>query len=364
MLTYRVRMMLLAEWKDVLWSAGVIATAGLIGLIAHRILYAAARRAVVRTRGGADDLLVQYSVRPAKLILPTAAILFATPGLPINQDVGAMLRHALVITLICGVTWLMISLLGVVDDLLSQRYRVDVEDNLEGRRIRTQVHVLRRVTTAIIAFIGFAVVLMTFPTIWNIGAGLFASAGAAGLVVGMAAKPTLSSLLAGIQIAMTEPIRLDDVVVVEGEWGRIEEIQSTYVVVRIWDQRRMVLPLTYFIEHPFQNWTRKSSDILGTVFLYVDYTAPIEELRSELKQILESTELWDGRVWNLQVTDAKQNTLELRALMSARDSSKAWDLRCFVRERLVRFVQERYPASLPRTRADISGATLSGAANA
>lgn len=210
------------------------------------------------------------------------------------------MRHFKVLTLIGGVSWLAISLLGVVEDLLSVKHRIDVEDNLAARRIEAQVHLFRRTAAAVIATAEFAVMLMTFPTIWNIGAGLFASAGAAGLVVGMAAKPTLSSLLAGIQIALTEPIRLGDVVIVEGEWGRIEEILATYVVVRIWDQRRLVLPLTYFIEHPFQNRTRSSSENLGTVFLFADYTIPMDEVRAERHRILQSTELWDGRAWNLQ----------------------------------------------------------------
>lgn len=359
---YGGSMVFLADWKNLLWSMGVLISAVAIGLVAHRLILAAVRRAASRTRGIADDLLIKYSAKPSRLVLPTIAALMASPGLPVSPDAQGILRHLLVIVLIGGVTWLMISQLGAVEELLNQRYRIDVEDNLEGRRVRTQVHVLRRVTAVVFAVIGFAIVLMTFPTIWNIGAGLFASAGAAGLVVGMAAKPTLSSLIAGIQIALTEPIRLDDVVIVEGEWGRIEEVLATYVVVRIWDQRRLILPLTYFIEHPFQNWTRTSSDILGTVFLHVDYTLPIDEMRSELRRILESTDLWDGRVCVLQVTDAKPATLEVRALMSAKDSGKAWDLRCLVRERLIRFVQTNYPGSLPRTRADLAPVTLSESA--
>lgn len=351
-------MTILMEWRNLLWSLGVLAVAGLIGLIVHRVLYGALRRMTARTRGKADDLLVKYSIRPAKLILPLAFMLFASPGLPLRDDYLQASQHLIVILLIGSVTWLIVSLMGVVEELLDARYSIDVADNLASRRIKTQVHVLRRTAATVVTIIGFAVVLMTFPTIWNIGAGLFASAGAAGLIVGLAAKPTFSSLLAGIQIALTEPIRLDDVVIVEGEWGRIEEITATYVVVRIWDQRRLVLPLSYFIEHPFQNWTRNSSEILGTVFLHVDYTLPVEELRNELKNILESTPLWDGRVWRLHVTDAKERTVELRALVSARDSSDAWDLRCLVREKLIEFIQARYPESLPRTRAELRTAEV------
>jgi small-conductance mechanosensitive channel len=202
---------------------------------------------------------------------------------------------------------------------------------------------------------------MSFPSIRQIGASLLASAGLAGLVIGLAARPVIANLLAGIQLALSGPMRLDDVVIIEGEWGRIEEITTTYIVVRIWDLRRLVVPLSYFIEKPFQNWTRSSSDLLGTVFLYTDYTVPVDEVRKELLRILDGAELWDRKVANLQVTDAKERTLELRALMSASDSGKAWDLRCQVREALVGFLQRNYPQSLPKVRAEVEGLPRDGA---
>lgn len=249
--------------------------------------------------------------------------------------------------------WQVIALLDVLDDALSEKYKTDVRDNLRARKIQTQMHVLRRITIVVIIIITGAVMLMTFPSVRQFGAGLFASAGVAGLVIGLAARSTLSNLLASVQIALTEPIRLDDVVLVEGEWGWIEEIGTTYVVVRIWDLRRLVVPLSYFIDKPFQNWTRVAADLLGTVSLYADYSVPIDAVRKELHRILQSTDLWDGKVWNLQVTSATEQTLELRALMSASDSSKAWDLRCFVRESLTKYLQREYPQSLPRLRAEI-----------
>jgi len=215
--------------------------------------------------------------------------------------------------------------------------------------------VLRRVLVVVILIVGLSVMLMTFPTVRQFGATLFASAGLAGLVVGMAARPALANLLAGLQIAMTEPIRIDDVVIVDGEWGRIEEITTTYVVVCIWDLRRLIVPLSYFIEHPFQNWTRQTADLLGTVSIYADYTVPVEEVREELHRILDGSEQWDRKVWGLQVTDATERTMTLRALMSAPDSSKAWDLRCLVRERLIAFLQAKHPQSLPRARAEVHG---------
>ena len=195
---------------------------------------------------------------------------------------------------------------------------------------------------------------MTFDGIRRIGISLFASAGVAGIILGFAAQKVLGSVLAGFQIALTQPIRIDDVVIVEKEWGWIEEITLTYVVVRIWDRRRMILPTTYFIETPFQNWTRVSADILGSIFIYADYRVPVEKLREELENILKNSDLWDGKIQNLQVTNTTENTLELRALMSAADSPTAWDLRVHVREKLVEYLQKNYPDCLPRTRIEIN----------
>ena len=188
----------------------------------------------------------------------------------------------------------------------------------------------------------------------QIGASLLASAGVAGLVAGIAARPVLGNLIAGLQIALSQPIRLDDVVVIQGEWGRIEEITGTYVSVRLWDQRRLIVPLQWFIENPFTNWTRNSSQIIGTVFLYVDYRMPLAPLREELARIVEHAPEWDGRVQVLQVTDATERAMQLRVLVSSLDSGLNWDLRCRVREGLLDFMQQHYPQYLPRARADVS----------
>jgi len=197
------------------------------------------------------------------------------------------------------------------------------------------------------------VMLMTFPQVRDLGASVLASAGLAGIVVGFAARPVLQNIIAGVQIAIAQPIRIDDVVIVEGEWGRIEEFTATYVVVRIWDQRRLIVPLNYFIENTFQNWTRTDAEILGTVFLHVDYTVPVEDVRQELHRLLLATDRWDGRAWGLVVTDATDRTVELRALMSAADAGTAWDLRCEIREKLIAYVQARHPAGLPTIRATV-----------
>ena len=201
--------------------------------------------------------------------------------------------------------------------------------------------------------IAAAAMLMTFNQVRQVGVSILASAGIVGIVIGFAAQRSLGNLIAGIQIAITQPIRLDDVVIVEGEWGRIEEITLTYVVVGIWDQRRLIVPINYFIEKPFQNWTRTTAQLLGTVYLYADYTLPVERVREELHRILEASDLWDRRTWGLVVTNTSERTVELRALMSSQDSSSAWDLRCRVREKLLEFLQKNFPESLPRTRVEM-----------
>lgn len=221
-----------------------------------------------------------------------------------------------------------------------------------ARRIQTQFQMLRRIVIILVVVLALAVTLMTFPPIKQIGESILASAGLASLVVGMAMRSTFSNLIAGAQIAFTQPFRLDDAVVVEGEWGWIEEIGTMYVVVRLWDLRRLVLPLSYFLDHPFQNWTRSTADLLGSCFLYTDYTAPLDAIREELRRICGSTPLWSGKVCVLQVTDCKEQTMQLRALMDARNSSEAWDLRCLVREKLIDFLQKNYPQSLPRIRGE------------
>ena len=349
----------MAGWQDVLISLGLILGSLIVGLVIHRLFYSIALR-LTRVEGGwwrpagvLNASLARRSSRPTKLILPLVAMILVLPLVPVTGHVIYPLRHAIGLGLIGAFAWLIVAMVDVVDDMAEARFRMDVEDNLTARRLRTQVQVLRRIAVIVVGIIALAAMLMTFPDIRRIGESLFASAGVAALIAGLAARPTLTSLIAGIQIALTEPIRLDDVVIVEGEYGRIEEIGSTYVVVRVWDQRRIIVPLTYFIEQPFQNWTRQSANILGSVYLYTDYSVPVDEVRSELRRILEHSDRWDGKVCGLQVTDSTAQVMELRALLSAPDSSVAWDLRCEVREQLIRFVRERYPESLPRTRADV-----------
>lgn len=340
-------------WHTWIWSFCVLATAIVAGLIAHRIVFLILGRITGRSESVLIRSLVQHSRWPSGWIFPLLALLAATPLSRLPQSALSPVERGLGLGLIAALAWLVILFSEVVADLISSRYRVDVSDNLTARRIQTQIQVLHRIVVIIVAVVALGMMLMTFPAIRQIGTGLLASAGLAGLVVGMAMKNTLSSLIAGIQIAFTQPIRLEDAVVVEGEWGWVEEIEMTYVIVRLWDLRRLVLPLSYFLEHPFQNWTRRSADLLGSVYVYVDYTVPIEEVRKELRRIVESTDKWKGDVCVLQMTDASPQTVQLRALVDARDSSDTWDLRCHVREQLVQFLQEKYPHVLPRLRAEL-----------
>jgi small-conductance mechanosensitive channel len=240
------------------------------------------------------------------------------------------------------------------------RFTVETADNLLARKHITQVRILKRALHTLIVVVTLSAVLMTFDPVRQYGVSLFASAGVAGLVVGLAARPLLTNLIAGIQIATTQPIRIDDQVVVENETGRIEEITSTYVVVRLWDLRRLIVPLTLFIEKPFQNWTRESTNLIGTVLIYVDFTAPVETIRAKLIEILKSSPLWDGQIAKLQVTDSKESSIELRALASARSADDAFDLRCQIREQLIDFVQENYPTTLPHGRGESLSAVTRG----
>ena len=342
-------------WAHWLRSPVFVIVALLAAWLAHRLLFAAGKHfsGVAQSTWWSP---LRHSRRPVRWLALLLALLMVLPALRMPPPLAAGLAHSIELGLIAAVAWWTIALTYVVDDLLGRRYDVHAADNLSARRIHTQIHLLRRVFTVAVAVavVALAIMLMTFPAIRSIGTGVFASAGVAGLIVGMAARPTLASPIAGVQVALTEPIRLDDAVVVEGEWGWIEEIGTTYVVVRIWDLRRLVLPLTYFIEKPFQNWTRHTANLLGSTYLYVDYSAPVDELRAELLSILQSTPLWDGNVQVLQVSDASEHTLQLRALMSARNSGQAWDLRCLVREKLIAYLQEHHPESLPRWRGEFT----------
>lgn len=254
------------------------------------------------------------------------------------------------VLIILGFTWSLLVLSQILKESLLKQFDISIEDNLKARKIYTQINILQKVVNFVIIIFGLGLILLSFESIRQIGVGLFASAGVAGIIIGFSAQKAIGTLIAGIQIAIAQPFRLEDAVVVEGEWGWIEEINLTYVVVRIWDHRRLVLPSTYFLEKPFQNWTRTSADIIGSVFIYTDYTISFDAMRQELDRILESTPLWDKKVKVLQVTDSKELTVETRILVSAKNSPTAWDLRVHVREKMIEFIQKNYPEALPKSR--------------
>jgi small-conductance mechanosensitive channel len=258
------------------------------------------------------------------------------------------------IGIIIAVSALAYTLLLMGERAVKRRYPLDAKDNLAARKMFTNVEILKHVVTFFLAILTIGAVLMVFAPFRQLGATIWASAGIIGIVAGLAAQRSLMMIIAGIQIAVTQPIRINDVLVIEGEWGTIEEINLTYVVLKTWDLRRIILPINYFIDKPFQNWSRTNTDLIGTVFFNVDYTAPIEKLRAEFERIVKASPLWDGKVQVLQVTEVKADTLELRALMSAADAGKTWDLRCEVREKFITYLQENHPASLPRTRAELT----------
>ncbi len=263
-------------------------------------------------------------------------------------------RRITALLIIAAFTWLGLRAVNAAQQVILNRHPINVSDNLSARRIQTQTKVLVQTLCFFVFLFGVSAMLMTFPAARQFGTSLLASAGLAGLAVGFAAKPVLGNLIAGLQLAITQPISLDDVVIIENEWGRIEEITGTYVVIRIWDDRRLIVPLQWFIEHPFQNWTRQTSSITGSIFLWVDYSMALEPLRAELEKLLKSVpDLWDGRVSVLQVTDTSEKTIQLRILVSAADSSRNWDLRCFVREKLINFITTNYPDCLPQLRANM-----------
>lgn len=274
-----------------------------------------------------------------------------TNMLNINTAVLASQQHNFVIA---SFSCLLIIVIRRTKQNILKRYDITVEDNLHSRKLHTQINIFEKVVIFIIVLITVASILLSFDGIRQIGIGIFASAGVAGIIIGLSAQKVVGALLAGIQIAITQPFRIDDAVLVENEWGWIEEINLTYVVVRIWDKRRLVLPSTYFLEKPFQNWTRTNADIIGTVFLYTDYTIDFEELRTELTRLLNQTPLWDKNVNVLQVTDSKETTIEIRILVSAKNSPTSWDLRVFIREKMISFIQANYPDSLPKTRITLS----------
>lgn len=299
--------------------------------------------------------LVRQARRPLRLSLVLTALVLVIPSIQLPAGWAGALQHLVLLMLIVLIGWTAILLVNHFTQRSIGRYRIDAEDNFVARKFVTQARVLRRISNILIGIVTVVIALLTFDGVQEYGTSLFASAGAAGLILGLAARPVLGNLIAGVQIAITQPIKLEDVVIVEDEWGWVEEIFATYVVVRLWDWRRMVVPLSYFIENPFQNWTREQGNVIGAVEWQVDYTMPVERMREKLEELVKASDNWDKNVINLQVTDAFGDGMKIRGLMSARTSPRAWDLRCEVREKMISWLQQEYPEALPRIRMEFRG---------
>ncbi|HEY8721468.1 mechanosensitive ion channel family protein [Pengzhenrongella sp.] len=341
------------ETVDVLGPIAAVA-GGVVVAFVLATLISALVRAAARRSNLAMDVLKRVR-RPMRVVLVIVGVWIALRLSTKSADWRIAVEHALLIALIVAAAWLIGALAFVAEDAALNRYRLDVPDNRRARRARTQIAVLRRLTVALLAICAAAGVLMTFPSARAAGASVFASAGVISIVAGLAAQSSLANVFAGLQLAFTDAIRLDDVVVVDGEWGRIEEITMTYIVVHLWDDRRLIVPSTFFTSTPFENWTRRDSNMLGTVELDVDWEVPVAAMRDELKRLLEESDLWDERVGILQVTDAVGGQVQVRALASAVDAPSIFDLRCYVREGLVDWLQREAPYALPRTRLEGGG---------
>lgn len=344
---------LLLYGGDALTAWLVLGGVIVLALMAHWAAYKLLRRTLSSKPTSSGYEILVKTAPIARLATVILAVQICLPLITLPSSVDLVFSRLINLGLIATAGWIAVLAVNTFTDAAMSRHRVDIEDNLQARKIRTRLRVLRQAITILIFFITVAAMLMTFPGARSLGLSLFASAGVAGIVVGFAARPVLSNLLAGLQIALTQPIRIDDAVVIEGEWGWIEEITPTYVVVKIWDWRRLIVPLSHVIEHPFQNWTRESASIIGNVTWHTDYTVPVDAMRAKLKEILRQSKLWDGDVQVLQVINADAQTLELRALMSAKNSPTAWDLRCEVREKMICWLQQEYPNALPRRRAQV-----------
>lgn len=324
-----------------------------LALLLHRFAYGMLGRLVGRNEGRLDEVLVRCLSRrtraPTRVLAVLVAVAVPVIWLAMNDQGPALLHQVLLIGGILAVGWLLVSLTHVGRDLIEARLPADSADR-GTRALRTQVIILQRLAIVLIVTLAVGLALLTIPGVQAVAASLLASAGIIGIVVGVAAGPVLGNIIAGVQIAFAQPIRIDDTVVMDGHWGRVQEINSTHVVLQSWDGRQIVVPLSRIIDTPFENWTRRGTSLLATVTLHVDYSAPIDAIRERLKGILEESGMWDGETWNLQVTDASDHTLVLRALMSAPDSSTAWDLRCHVREQLVTWIAREHPEALPAVR--------------
>jgi small-conductance mechanosensitive channel len=339
-------------------AATWILIAVLAGLVVHRIVHWLFSRWSRLQGGTLASAIVRRLARPSAYIFPLLAVMVVVPNLTLPASWKHPLFHTVGLLAIAGIGWAMVALVRLWGDVVVARHRIDVEDNLLARQLGTRVDILARTATTLVVLIAIGMMLMTFPEIRALGTTILASAGVVGIVGGLAARPLFENLVAGIQLALTQPIRLDDVVIVAGQYGKIEEIHSTYIVVQLWDLRRLVVPLTYFLENPIENWTRRTANLMGEVYVYADWSLDVDALRAEIPKIVARSPLWDSKFENCQVTDVTERAIQIRALVTARNSGELFDLRCFVREEIVKFIREKQPAAMPKLRVEVPSGQL------
>jgi len=341
---------LVDRFWDPVYHDGFVAVAILIAVLIvalaiERLIHALLLRFARRRGDGIFAALVRRMQGPASFAIPLLAAVIAVPELRFPSRIDTALLRAIEIGTTIAWAWGIVAAIELYGDLTKHHYRLDVADNLLARQVETRIDILSRTAITLVVIVAIALVAMTFPSIRTLGTTLLASAGVAGIIAGLAARPLFENLVAGVQIALTQPIRIDDVVSVQNDFGRVEFIGATFVVGNLWDRRRMVFPLTYFIENPFQNWTRTGSSLTGTVMLYADFSVPVDAVRSALPEILKSSKHWDGDVCSVQVSDTTETAMQLRVLVSAHNAYDLWDLRCDVREKLIAWLQAHFPAS-------------------
>jgi small-conductance mechanosensitive channel len=347
-----------SEWSKAmpswLWNISLVAAVLVLGFLVKVIITALLHHYKNTKDYSLFKSILTHLSKPLNYFVPLLTLNTLLPFLMYEGRYIGYFQKLLEILLILSFSSVLIGTIKVLEDYIYHTYDLNKDDNLKERKIQTQLKYVRKVIVVFIVLITAAIILLSFDNVRKIGAGLLTGVGIGGIIIGFAAQKSLGNLLAGFQVAFTQPIRIDDVLVVEGEWGKVEDITLTYVVLNIWDQRRLILPITYFIEKPFENWTRTTSQLIGTVLLYVDYTCPVDHIRDELARLLAATELWDKRLGLLQVTDSREKTVELRILVSAANSSKTFDLRCYIRENLIKYIQQNHPDTLPRMRLELN----------
>jgi small-conductance mechanosensitive channel len=336
--------------SDPVWNAVVVIISLLAGIAIRMILHAILAFYTKRSDLYLFKAVTQHLQTPANFLIPLLVLNSSIDLMKLRDE--SLVSKGIELCLLAAFAFTLIRCVTLVEDIIYYRNDITKADNLKERKIRTQIRFITKFAIAIIVIVSIAAILLSFENLRKVGTGLLAGVGLGGIIIGFAAQSTLSNVLAGFQIAFTQPIRIDDAVIAENEFGRIEDITLTYVVLRLWDERRLILPINYFIQKPFQNWTRVSTDLLGTVFLYMDYSLPINEVREKFESLLKESHLWDGKVKGVHVTDCKERVIELRLLMSARNSGDTFDLRCHIREELIRYIQENHPNSLPKTRSE------------